>query len=119
MSVSAPSPAEHRLPGRDRSRHELTRAWIAAASMLAILVGSTIVMNRLDLETGFTVGWLLLATLVLVEVALASVAVRSGQRASRSGSPSGLIPVAIGTMIAAFGVFLAVVTLVGRAIGFE
>ena len=119
MSFSVPSPTEHRLPDGDRGRHGLIRAWIAATSMLAIVATSTIVMNSLDVETGFTIGWLLLATLVLVQVALASIAVRSGQRASRSGHPSGLIPVVIGTMIAAFGVFLAVVTLVGRAIGFE
>jgi hypothetical protein len=113
-------PVRLRLPGdEERAHHALVRAWIAAGLMLAVVATAAIVMNRIDLEAGFLASWLVLAAVVLVVVAFAVVAARSGRQAQRFGRVGGVVPAAIGSTVAGIGVFLAVVTLVAHALGFE
>jgi len=87
--------------------------------MLGVVATTAIVMNRIDLEAGFLASWLVFAAVVLVVVAFAVVAARSGREAQRFGRPSGVVPAAIGSTVAGIGVFLAVATLLARAVGFE
>lgn len=117
------SPTGHREAGAHHAIHPASRdvlvAWAMVVAMVVLFVTTASIMNRIAWDPSFAVAMLVFGLLVSVMLLLAATAVRFGRRARLRGSEAGIVPAAIGGTIGALLLLLAVVTLVGHALGFE